>query len=844
MEEQKQQLQDEKMKRKTRFMETTTTTTTTTTKKKKRFRQHETTLFPLLLAALCSNCHNRRALIKKCLNRVLLSLPHLDLSPILSLLPALLKFNCAGIVCKSLEIIGAASLASIVMNEKIAEEGEIMKGLISLLGSSKRGTAMAACNALLDLSTTSSGRQRLVEFSAIENLLANAWISLRPLVSKLMCEAVFVFMRITCCMFVSGVMTDHGINMESKSSSATISPAAEMTLSEEDEYSILLVEGATTLINSCIIEQLQHIPTQLSERFLVLLKSLWRQAREQRFFSSSATRDQGNKFCASNVKTSSIAECIFRLSINYSPQPGPMDFKPVKKSIFNLGEASFEQFLLETWEVSPMLVRNPSNASLLQDSIFSPFIQYLGSKEAIPTFLPSLLRSIISCPAIASDELDILHVIKEINNHLGCPIIYHQDIRVVKTQSGERELHYFQEQSGSSCSLAPHTLSIDDILKCEVAFQEGYSIALRGMEFRYESIAAIADGLASLFGQPSAGVNMYLTPSNSQGLARHSDDHCVFVCQLIGAKRWTIFPRPDIRLPRLYEPCDSLHDLQDESCKVDECQHFLLKEGDVLYIPRGFPHEARTGIDDDQNINGTTGFSLHLTLAIEIEPPFEARCFDFDGFCDRWEGFMQVALYCWDKKQKVLPYKSDDSVPWSLHLLSVKLLHIAIKLIGNHDPGFQKACLVGAIHSKDCLFNNQMMIFWDLISRITSDSKFSDAVEHLEAAIHKNEDPLEHVRWMKHLNEEGEEVERSQSLSISSADSWCLPDLLIPHNRDTAKAAFVHVKSKFCREVEFQDAEQYYKMLLEKYRKVRKQYSNSMLSLHSALHDEYEIISS
>ncbi|XP_011079279.1 uncharacterized protein LOC105162832 [Sesamum indicum] len=761
------------MKRKTRIMKTTTT--------KKRCRQHETTLFPLLLAALCSNCHNRRALIKKCLNRVFLSLPHLDLSPILSLLPALLKFNCAGIVSKSLEIIGAASLASIVMNEKIAEEGETMKGLISLLGSSKRGTAMAACNALLDLSTTSVGRQRLVEFSAIENLL--------------LC-------------FIQ----------ESKSSSATISPAAEMTLSEEDEYSILLLEGATTLINSCIIEQLQHIPTELSERFLVLLKSLWRQAHELRLFSSSARRDQGNKFCASNIKTSNIAECIFRLSINCSPQPGPIDFKPVKKSIFNLGEASFEQFLLEIWEVSPMLVRNPTKASLLQGSVFSPFTQYLGSKEAIPSFLPSLLRSIISCPAIASDDLDILHVIKEINN-LGCPIIYHQDIRVVKTQSGERELHYFQEQSGSSCSLAPHTLSIDDILKCEVAFQEGYSIALRGMELRYESIAAIADGLASLFGLPSAGVNMYLTPSNSQGLARHSDDHCVFVCQLIGAKRWTIFPRPDTRLPRLYEPCDSLHDLQDESCKVDERQHFLLKEGDVLYIPRGFPHEARTGNDEDQNVNDTIGFSLHLTLAIEIEPPFE------------WEGFIQVALYCWDKKQKVLPYKSDDSVPWSLHLLSVKLLHIAIKLIGNRDPGFQKACLVGAIHSKGCLFNNQMMIFGDLISRITSGSKFPDALEQLEAAIHKNEDPLEHVKWMKHLNEEGEEVERSQSLSISSVDSRCLPDLLIPHNRDTAEAAFVHVKSKFCREVEFQDAEQYYKMLLEKYRKVRKQYRNGLIKL-------------
>ncbi|KAL0346047.1 UNVERIFIED_CONTAM: Bifunctional lysine-specific demethylase and histidyl-hydroxylase NO66 [Sesamum radiatum] len=789
MEEQQQQQHDEKMKRKSRIMKKMTT--------KKRCRQHETTLFPLLLAALCSNCHNRRALIKKCLNRVFLSFPsrlvtntsQIQFGSMFSNIFFCCCKSCAGIVCKSLEIIGAASLASIAMNEKIAEEGETMKGLISLLGSSKRETAMAACNALLDLSTTSNGRRRLVEFSAMENLL--------------LC-------------FIQ----------ESKS------PSAGMRLSEEDEYPILLLQGAIALINSCIIEQLQHIPMELSERFLVVSKSLWRQAHERRLFSSSARHDQGTKFCISNIKTSYMAECIFRLSINYSPQRCPIESEHVKKSIFNLGEASFEQFLLETWEISPMLVRNPSKASLQQDGIFSPFIQYLGSKEATPTFLPSLLRSIISCPAISSDELDILHVIKEIKNDLGCSTIYHQDIRVVKTQSGERELHYFQEQRGSSCSLAPHILGIDDILKCEVAFLDGYSIALRGMEFRYESIAAIADGLASLFGQPSAGVNMYLTPSNSQGLARHSDDHCVFVCQLIGAKRWTIFPRPDTQLPRLYEPCDSLHDLQDESCKVDECQHFLLKEGDVLYIPRGFPHEARTGIDNDQNVNDTTGFSLHLTLAIEIEPPFE------------WEGLLQVSLYCWDKEQKVLPYKSDDSVPWSLHLLSVKLLHIAIKLIGNRDPGFRKACLVGAIHNKGCLFNNQMMIFSYLISRISSESKFSDAVEHLEAAIHKNEDPLEHVRWMKHLNEEGEEVERSQSLSISSAASQCLPDLLIPHNRDTAEAAFVHIKSKFCREVEFQDAEQYYKMLLEKYRKVRKQYSNGMLSLHSALHNEHEVISS
>ncbi|PIN08607.1 [histone H3]-lysine-36 demethylase [Handroanthus impetiginosus] len=440
-----------------------------------------------------------------------------------------------------------------------------------------------------------------------------------------------------------------------------------------------------------------------------------------------------------------------------------------------------------------------------------------------------MLKHFISCLAIASDELDILHVIKEIKHHLGNPIIYNQDIRVVKTESGERELHYFQEQSGSSSPLAPHILSLDDILKCEEAFKEGYSIALRGMEFRYQTIAAIANGLASLFGQPSAGVNMYLTPANSQGLARHSDDHCVFVCQLIGTKRWMVFPRPNLQLPRLYEPSGNLDYSEDESREVGGCRQFLLKEGDVLYVPRGFPHEARTGGDDDETGKNATGFSLHLTLAIEIEPPFE------------WEGFMHIALFCWDKKSKA---KSVNTLPCSLHKASVELLHIAIKLICDLDSAFRKACLVGATPSspdtKDFLCNNQTTIFKYLISRIATESNFSDAVNHLEATLQKNEDPLECVRWIKYLKEEGDEIERSQS--ISSEDNRYLFDLLI-HDRDFAKGVFMEVKSRFCDEVEFGDVEECYKVVLEKYRMVRKQYTNGMLSLHSAILNEHGITS-
>lgn len=144
------------------------------TKKKRRKQLHNPqshTLFPLLLAAILSKSRNNQALIKKCLNQTILSVPHLLFAPVLSLIPPLLKSNCVEIVRKSAEIVGAASLSSFEMNEKVAGDDEIIKSLISLLGSPMREISMVACNAMLDLATSSVGCQRLLHFSAIEKLM-------------------------------------------------------------------------------------------------------------------------------------------------------------------------------------------------------------------------------------------------------------------------------------------------------------------------------------------------------------------------------------------------------------------------------------------------------------------------------------------------------------------------------------------------------------------------------------------------------------------------------------------------------------------------------------------------
>ncbi|KZV29564.1 hypothetical protein F511_00842 [Dorcoceras hygrometricum] len=744
----------------------------TTKKRRKQLHNPQShTLFPLLLAAILSKSGNNQALIKECLNQTILLLPHVLLAPLLSVIPALLKSNCVEIVCKSAEIVGAVSLSLFEMNEQIALEDEIIKSLISLLQSPRRKISMVACSAMLDLATTSVGTQRLLQFSAIEKL-------------------------IVCSI------------QANKNYAPMASVSTDVMIFGDDEYSASLFHVSTTLINTCTMEQLRAIPTELSELYLIHLKKLWGIVIEQRFYIASSRGDLPKDFYTFSIETNKLAESIFRLSISSRLYLQPVAFDMITESIFGLGENTFELFLSNIWEVSPMLVRKSAQTSPSEDGIFSPFIQFLGLKEAIPSFFPTILKRFTSCPSTASDELDILQVMEDVRDQLGCALVYNQDVRVVKTLGRKRELHFFQEHSSPGVTLGRHILNVNDISKFEDALVEGYSIALRGMGFRFQSIASIADGLASLFGQPSAGVNLYLTPTNCQGLVRHSDDHCVFVCQLIGVKEWTIFPPLRHQLPRLYEPLDIPHDLQAESQLTATCQQFLLKEGDVLYIPRGFPHEAQALKGDTEEFNNPFEFSLHLTLAIEIEPPFE------------WEGFLHIAVYSWHEKQKKLLCPSSDSMPQNVITASLKLLHVAINLIGKRDSMFRKACLVGASSfvslTEDRLNNNWRTIFCFLVNRILTESKFSDILFHIEAALKENEDPLGHLLWMRHLPVEGE-IENSSSLNIISADSRYLLDLRSQH-WDVAEEVFMEVMSKFCKEVEFNYVEIPYKKLLEKYR--------------------------
>jgi hypothetical protein len=82
----------------------------------------------------------------------------------------------------------------------------------------------------------------------------------------------------------------------------------------------------------------------------------------------------------------------------------------------------------------------------------------------------------------------------------------------------------------------------------------------------------------------------------------HHDTHDVFVLQISGEKRWLVY-EPALELPLKNQkyaagqggPGPAVHDL-------------VLRAGDMLYLPRGWLHEALTSESD----------SLHLTVGVNV----------------------------------------------------------------------------------------------------------------------------------------------------------------------------------------------------------------------------------
>jgi bifunctional lysine-specific demethylase and histidyl-hydroxylase MINA len=373
----------------------------------------------------------------------------------------------------------------------------------------------------------------------------------------------------------------------------------------------LIIDMLVFMVNSCKIDYLQSLNQETVRNALPLLFKVWKKV--QVLGSSTDCDSWKNRLQSREYE---LSEAIFRLSMDLA-SPACLEPLVVIESIFGQTVSGLENFVLACWEKSPILYRR-KQITQKRNHVYTALQNAFNLGSGPDTIMESLLKGLVSCPAIASDELNINSFLHEVHGFLGASVRHRQDVRVVKTRE--------PTDHAGGCGVEGHFFDDEEVFldevafveHCKSAFKNGYSIALRGMEFRSEKVAAISSALADLFGQPSLGANIYFSPAGSQGLARHYDDHCVLVWQLLGCKKWVLWPNPKCMLPRLYEPFDSLDGILDDNGRNVE----VLLQGDMMYIPRGYVHEAHTDVGVSQS-NAYDDCSLHLTLAIEVEPPFE-----------------------------------------------------------------------------------------------------------------------------------------------------------------------------------------------------------------------------
>ncbi len=98
-----------------------------------------------------------------------------------------------------------------------------------------------------------------------------------------------------------------------------------------------------------------------------------------------------------------------------------------------------------------------------------------------------------------------------------------------------------------------------------------------------------------------AGANIYITPPGSHGFRAHYDRHDVFVLQLAGEKRWSLH---DFAATLPYEDMP-VQEIPTEIGNTPN-REITLRQGDLLYVPRGLVHRA-SSTPDASSMHATIG---------------------------------------------------------------------------------------------------------------------------------------------------------------------------------------------------------------------------------------------
>jgi hypothetical protein len=148
------------------------------------------------------------------------------------------------------------------------------------------------------------------------------------------------------------------------------------------------------------------------------------------------------------------------------------------------------------------------------------------------------------------------------------------------------------------------------------AFDQGATLVVSQFHELHAPLMRFCRGLEQVF-LHGVQANIYLTPPGAQGFRVHYDTHDVLVLQVLGEKRWRLWPGQPVPRPTRRTPWAS--NIEPEG----EAESLTLRPGDTLYVPRGVLHDAAAQEGEEPSLHVTVGlldpsFATVLRLAVDL----------------------------------------------------------------------------------------------------------------------------------------------------------------------------------------------------------------------------------
>jgi ribosomal protein L16 Arg81 hydroxylase len=139
-----------------------------------------------------------------------------------------------------------------------------------------------------------------------------------------------------------------------------------------------------------------------------------------------------------------------------------------------------------------------------------------------------------------------------------------------------------------------------DLPRLFALYDAGATLVLSQMHEVHPPLGRFCRGLERIFVH-AVQCNIYLTPPGAQGFHTHYDTHDVLILQVQGEKLWRYWLAPPVPFANNRTPWEN-HPLPPEEPRTQ-----MMRPGDVLYLPRGFLHDA---------VSQGSQSSLHLTIGL------------------------------------------------------------------------------------------------------------------------------------------------------------------------------------------------------------------------------------